>query len=184
MRAAGLAYPLAWGSGRAPTPHRAAARPKGRRCMPDDCLPTCGPPARLSVLQGWTRSSTNWWRGRCYIHRGSKWTRSSCQRIRRSATAAWQMCRAPPEPRPRAPSPLIPRAPPVSLARPAHLHPYALVHGPKVPSGDVGFSTLGRGGRSIEPPITGGREFGNRPQLTGPLISHYEFWRRWRGNFF
>ena len=46
--------------------------------------------------------------------------------------------------------------------------------------GGVGFSLAGAGG-SIEPPETGG--FGKRAQLTGPLISYYELWRRRRRCF-
>ena len=39
------------------------------------------------------------------------------------------------------------------------------------------------GGRSIEPPKTGGVS-GKRAQSTGPLISYYELWRQRRRNFF
>ena len=41
---------------------------------------------------------------------------------------------------------------------------------------EVGSSTPGGGGVDRAPPKTGGRGFGKRAQLTGPLISYYEFW--------
>ena len=42
-------------------------------------------------------------------------------------------------------------------------------------AGEVGFSTPGGGGGSIEPPKTGG--LGNRAQLTVPIVSYCEIWR-------
>ena len=44
--------------------------------------------------------------------------------------------------------------------------------------GEVGFSTPGGGGVSIEPPKTG--RFGKRTQLTEPLISHFKLWHQRR----
>ena len=40
-----------------------------------------------------------------------------------------------------------------------------------VPLGKSGFHCWGGGG-SIEPPNMGGRGFGKKAELTGPLISH------------
>ena len=50
--------------------------------------------------------------------------------------------------------------------------------------GKSGFQLQVGVGGSIKPPNTGGGGGGERAQLTGPLISFYEFWRRRRPKFF
>ena len=47
--------------------------------------------------------------------------------------------------------------------------------------GEVRCSTGRGGGVDRAPPKLGGSGFGERAQLTGPLISYYDVWRR---NFF